>query len=74
MPFSSFTDEKSEVIGVLDNDYITQDNKAEQKIIDVIKNGTTKDATDQLIKEALVQIEEKNKLRKEDNTKDENIK
>ncbi len=36
--------EESEVIGVSDNDYVIYDNKSEQKIIDVIKNMTTKDA------------------------------
>ena len=36
--------EESEVIGVSDNDYVIYDNKTEQKITDVIKNMTTKDA------------------------------
>ena len=36
--------EKTEVIGVSDNDYVIYDNKTEQKITDVIKNMTTKDA------------------------------
>ncbi len=36
--------EESEVIGVSDNDYVIYDNKSEQKITDVIKNMTTKDA------------------------------
>ena len=36
--------EESEVIGVSDNDYVIYDNKTEQKISDVIKNMTTKDA------------------------------
>ena len=36
--------EESEVIGVSDSDYVIYDNKIEQKIIDVIKNMTTKDA------------------------------
>ena len=36
--------EESEVIGVSDNDYVIYDNKTEQKIADVIKNMTTKDA------------------------------
>ena len=35
---------ESEVIGVSDNDYVIYDNKIEQKITDVIKNMTTKDA------------------------------
>ena len=35
---------ESEVIGVSDNDYVIYDNKSEQKITDVIKNMTTKDA------------------------------
>ena len=35
---------ESEVIGVSDNDYVVYDNKTEQKIADVIKNMTTKDA------------------------------
>ena len=36
--------EESEVIGVSDNNYVVYDNKTEQKITDVIKNMTTKDA------------------------------
>ena len=36
--------EESEVIGVSDNDYVIYDNKTEQKIANVIKNMTTKDA------------------------------
>ena len=36
--------EESEVLGVSDNDYVIYDNKTEQKISDVIKNMTTKDA------------------------------
>ncbi len=36
--------EESEVIAVSDNDYVIYDNKTEQKITDVIKNMTTKDA------------------------------
>ena len=36
--------EESEVIGVLDGDYVIYDSKTEQKITDVIKNMTTKDA------------------------------
>jgi hypothetical protein len=36
--------EESEVIGVSDNDYVVYDNKTEQKIADVIKSMTTKDA------------------------------
>ena len=36
--------EESEVIGVSDNDYVVYDNKTEQKIADVIKDMTTKDA------------------------------
>ncbi len=36
--------EESEVIGVSDNDYVIYDNKTEQKIREVIKNMTTKDA------------------------------
>lgn len=36
--------EESEVIGVSDNDYAIYDNKTEQKIIEVIKNMTTKQA------------------------------
>ena len=36
--------EESEVIGVSDDDYVIYDNKSEQKIADVIKNMTTKDA------------------------------
>ncbi len=36
--------EESEVIGVSDNDYVIYDNKAEQKIMDVIKNMTTKNS------------------------------
>ena len=35
---------ESEVIGVSDNDYVVYDNKTEQKIADIIKNMTTKDA------------------------------
>ncbi len=36
--------EESEVIGVSDNDYVIYDNKSDQKIIDIIRNMTTKDA------------------------------
>jgi hypothetical protein len=36
--------EESEVIDVSDNDYVTYDSKSEQKITNVIKNMTTKDA------------------------------
>jgi hypothetical protein len=36
--------EESEVIGVSDNDYVVYDNKTGQKIADVIRNMTTKDA------------------------------
>ena len=36
--------EETEVIGVSDNDYVIYDNKTEQKIANVIKNMTTKDA------------------------------
>ena len=36
--------EESEVIGVSDNDYVIYYNRTEQKIADVIKNMTTKDA------------------------------
>ena len=36
--------EETEVIGVSDNDYVIYDNKTEQKIVDVIRNMTTKDA------------------------------
>jgi hypothetical protein len=36
--------EETEVIGVSDNDYVIYDNKTEQKITNVIKNMTTKDA------------------------------
>ncbi len=36
--------EESEVIGVSDNDYVIYDSKSEQKITDIIKNMTTKDA------------------------------
>ena len=36
--------EESEVIGVSDNDYVIYDNKSAQKITDVIRNMTTKDA------------------------------
>ncbi len=36
--------EESEVIGVSDNNYVIYDNKTKQKITDVIKNMTTKDA------------------------------
>ena len=36
--------EESEVIGVSDNDYVIYDKKTEQKIMDVIRNITTKDA------------------------------
>ena len=36
--------EETEVIGVSDNDYVIYDNRSEQKITDVIKNMTTKDA------------------------------
>ena len=35
---------ESEVIRVSDNDYVIYDNKTAQKITDVIKNMTTKDA------------------------------
>ena len=35
---------ESEIIGVSDNDYVIYDNKTEQKIIEVIRNMTTKDA------------------------------
>lgn len=33
-----------EVIGVSDNEYVVYDNKTEQRIRDVIRNMTTKDA------------------------------
>ena len=36
--------EESEVIGVSDSDYVIYDNKTEQKIIEIIRNMTTKDA------------------------------
>ena len=36
--------EESEVIGVSDNDYVIYDNKTEQKLTDILKNMTTKDA------------------------------
>ena len=36
--------EETEVIGISDNDYVIYDNKIEQKIADIIKNMTTKDA------------------------------
>ncbi len=36
--------EESEVIGVSDNDYVIYDNKTEQKIVDIIRDMTTKDA------------------------------
>ena len=36
--------EETEVIGVSDIDYVTYDNKSEQKIMDVIRNMTTRDA------------------------------
>ena len=34
----------SEVLGVLDDDYVIYDSRTEQKIVDVIRNMTTKDA------------------------------
>jgi len=36
--------EETEVIGVSDNDYVIYNNRSEQKITDIIKNMTTKDA------------------------------
>ncbi|MGI0100268.1 MAG: hypothetical protein ACREBH_00890, partial [Candidatus Micrarchaeaceae archaeon] len=36
--------EETEVIGVSDNDYVVYDNKTEQRIMDIIKDMTTKDA------------------------------
>ena len=36
--------EESEVIGVSDSDYVIYDNKTEQKIADIIRDMTTKDA------------------------------
>ena len=36
--------EESEVIGVSEGDYVIYDNKTEQKIADIIRDMTTKDA------------------------------
>ncbi len=36
--------ENNEIVDVSDNEYVVYDNKTEQKIADVIKNMTTKDA------------------------------
>ncbi len=58
--------EESEVIGVSNEDYIIYDSKTEQKIIDIIKNMTTKDAKRiGLSKRQLFRLKKKIKERKE---------
>ena len=54
--------EESEVIGVSDNDYVIYDNKTEQKIVDIIRDMTTKDARHiGLSKRHLFRLKKRNK-------------